>query len=169
MQHSHPDTASVQTSEQPLEYLAFCLGKEEYGIDIQFVRELRQYEDVTRIANAPAHVKGVINLRGVIVPIIDMRMRFSSEPLTFNHSTVLIIVGVAARTVGLVVDSVSDVVDAAALDIKPAPSLSNMDEQSGIVGLGSIEERMLILLDMPKCLRELDESSAGAYPIANAA
>ena len=104
------------------EYLSFKLGAEEYGIDILKVQEIRSYESPTRIANAPPFIKGVVNLRGVIVPIVDMRVRFGLADVQINSFTVVIILNIASRTVGIVVDAVSEVLELGGDAIKPAPN-----------------------------------------------
>jgi purine-binding chemotaxis protein CheW len=138
----------------PREVLSFKLGAEEYGIDILRVQEIRGYEPPTRIANAPAHVKGVVNLRGVIVPIVDMRVRFNLADVQYNGFTVVIVLNVGHRTVGIVVDSVSDVMELAPEQIRPAPELNGSIAAQDILGLGTVKhgdaERMLILLDIEK-------------------
>jgi len=134
------------------EYLAFTLGSEEYGIDILKVQEIRGYDTVTRIANAPAFIKGVINLRGHIVPIVDMRIKFNLESAEYNQFTVVIILNVASRVVGMVVDSVSDVIQLGAEQIRPAPDFSATFDTEYITGLGTIDERMLILVDIEKLM-----------------
>src|SRR5205085_4790837 len=108
----------------PNQYLSFRLGREEYGIDILRVQEIRSYEAPTRIANAPHFIKGVVNLRGVIVPIVDMRLRFALADVQYNAFTVVIILNIASRTVGMVVDSVSDVLELANEEIKAAPEFN---------------------------------------------
>src|ERR1700710_2497149 len=105
------------------EFLAFTLGKEEYGIDILKVQEIRGYEAVTRIANAPDFIKGVVNLRGIIVPIVDMRIQFNLGEPTYYQFTVVIILNISGRVVGMVVDSVSDVITLSMEQIKPAPEM----------------------------------------------
>ena len=115
----HIDTQGSEASGQ--EYLVFTLGTEEYGIDILKVQEIRSYETVTRIANAPDFLKGVTNLRGVIVPIVDLRLKFKLGNVRYDHQTVVIILNVAGRVVGIVVDGVSDVLTLTGDDIKPAP------------------------------------------------
>ena len=130
------------------EYLTFRLGAEEYGIDILKVQEIRGYEPPTRIANAPDFIKGVVNLRGTIVPIVDMRMRFGCEKVEYNSFTVSIILNVGHRVVGTVVDSVSDVLEIPAESIKPAPEIQSAVDARYILGLGQVGERMLILLDI---------------------
>ena len=134
------------------EFLTFRLGGEEYGIDILKVQEIRSYEPPTRIANAPPFIKGVVNLRGVIVPIVDLRLKLACETAEYNDFTVVIVLNVKGRVVGAVVDSVSDVL---ALDkdaIKPAPEMSSAVDTSFITGIGCVkngdEQRMLILMDI---------------------
>ncbi len=139
------DTATIDT--QVRELLTFKLGEENYGIDILKVQEIRGYEAVTRIANAPPHVKGVINLRGNIVPIVDMRIRFGLPRAEYDSFTVTIILNVGHKVVGIVVDGVSDVVRLAPEHIQPGPAMAAIDA-SCITGLGTLEDRMLILLDI---------------------
>jgi purine-binding chemotaxis protein CheW len=136
----------------PSEYLAFTLGQEEYGIDIQKVQELRGYDAVTRIANSPDFIKGVVNLRGIIVPIIDMRIKFNLGEPTYSATTVVIVLNIARRVVGMVVDSVSDVITLAPDQIKPAPSIGSVCEADYILGMGTLDARMLILLDIEKVM-----------------
>jgi len=142
------DAIAMTSSADAAEYLAFTLGKEEYGIDIQKVSEIRSYETPTRIASAPEFVKGVINLRGLIVPIIDMRIKFGLGQPEYNAFTVVIILHVGGRMVGMVVDSVSDVAMLAPDQIKPAPDIASAVATEYITGLGTIDERMLILVDI---------------------
>ncbi|HYD96938.1 MAG TPA: chemotaxis protein CheW [Noviherbaspirillum sp.] len=134
------------------EYLAFTLGKEEYGIDILKVQEIRGYETVTRIANAPDFIKGVVNLRGIIVPIVDMRIKFHLGEPTYDQFTVVIILNVAGRVVGMVVDSVSDVITLSHEQIKPAPEMGTALNTDYLIGLGTIDQRMLILVDIDKLM-----------------
>ncbi|WP_019142488.1 chemotaxis protein CheW [Noviherbaspirillum massiliense] len=135
-----------------VEALAFTLGKEEYGIDILKVQEIRGYEAVTRIANAPDYIKGVINLRGVIVPIVDMRIKFNLGTPTYDQFTVVIILNLGSRVVGMVVDSVSDVITLSPEQVKPAPAMGTALNTDYLVGLGTIDERMLILVDIDKLM-----------------
>ena len=134
------------------EFLAFTLGKEEYGIDILKVQEIRGYESVTRIANAPEFIKGVINLRGIIVPIVDMRIKFNLGEPRYDQFTVVIILSIAGRVVGMVVDSVSDVTTLQPEQIRPAPEMGTALNTDYLVGLGTLEERMLILLDIERLM-----------------
>ncbi len=140
--------------QQPVsaEYLAFTLGQEEYGVAIQSVQELRGYDAVTHIANAPAYIKGVVNLRGVIVPIIDMRMKFGLADPSYNELTVVIILNIGNRVMGMVVDSVSDVTALTAEQVKPPPEVGLPLEQDYVTGLGLLGERMLILVDIEKIM-----------------
>ena len=130
------------------EFLTFRLAAEEYGIDILKVQEIRSYEPPTRIANAPPFVKGVVNLRGVIVPIVDLRLKLGCASADYNAFTVVIVLNVRGRIVGAVVDSVSDVLELKRGDIRPAPQMSSTADTRFITGIGSVGERMLILADV---------------------
>jgi purine-binding chemotaxis protein CheW len=142
------------------EFLTFKLGGEEYGIDILKVQEIRGYESVTRIANAPAFIKGVVNLRGVIVPIVDLRVKFGLGDARYDAFTVVIILNVAGRVVGAVVDSVSDVLELDEKQIKPAPEFNSLLDAGYITGLGTVEsgegERLLILVDIERLMSSPD-------------
>ena len=138
------------------EFLTFRLGAEEYGIDILKVQEIRSYEPPTRIANAPAFVKGVVNLRGVIVPIIDLRVKLGCETVDYNGFTVVIVLNVRGRIVGAVVDSVSDVLELSRDAVKAAPEMSTAVDTSFITGIGSINDRMLILMDIEALMSSAD-------------
>ena len=138
-------------TEPMREYLSFGLGSEHYAIDILKVQELRGYDAVTRIANAPAFVKGVVNLRGVIVPIVDLRIKFNLSEPVYNEFTVVIVLNIGKRVIGAVVDSVSDVVKLAESDIHPPPEFGAFDAQY-LVGLATVGGGMLILLDIEKML-----------------
>lgn len=137
------------------EYLTFRLSQEEYGIDILKVQEIRGYEPPTHIANAPKFIKGVVNLRGTIVPIIDMREKFNHDA-AFNAFTVVIILSLKSRLVGIVVDSVSDVLALSPDDVKAAPDFESIVDTNSLLGLGSVGERMLILLDIEKLMSAPD-------------
>jgi len=144
------------SAAQTLEFLTFTLGQEEYGIDIQKVQELRGYDTVTRIANAPAHIKGVVNLRGIIVPIIDMRIKFNLGTPSYDQFTVVIILSLANRIMGMVVDGVSDVITLSPEQIKPAPEMGAVLDTQYLTGLGTLEQRMLILVDIDKLMSSAD-------------
>jgi purine-binding chemotaxis protein CheW len=130
------------------EYLTFTLGSEEYGIDILKVQEIRGYESPTRIANSPAFIKGVINLRGVIVPIIDLRIKFNLGEPTYDQFTVVIILNIGQRVMGVVVDGVSDVIQLNSDNLRTAPEFGSILDTKYILGLGTIEERMIIVVDI---------------------
>ncbi len=138
------------------EYLTFTLGKEEYGMDILKVQEIRGYDAVTAIANTPAFIKGVINLRGIIVPIVDLRIKFNLGNVEYNELTVVIILNLSNRVVGVVVDSVSDVLTLTPDQIKAAPSLSTSLDTRYITGMGTIDQRMLILVDIERLMTSRD-------------
>ncbi|NMM27465.1 MAG: chemotaxis protein CheW [Glaciimonas sp.] len=146
---NHPNQADTHGRN---EFLAFTLGQEEYGIDILKVQEIRGYEVVTRIANAPEFLKGVINLRGIIVPVVDMRIKFKLGTPTYDQFTVVIILNIGGRIMGMVVDSVSDVITLVPEQIKPAPDLGAAFDSDYLIGLGTVEERMLILVDIDKLM-----------------
>jgi purine-binding chemotaxis protein CheW len=142
------DTTDITGSE----YLAFTLGNEEYGIDILKVQEIRGYEAVTRIANAPDFLKGVINLRGIIVPVVDMRIKFNLGTATYDQFTVVIILNIEGRIVGMVVDSVSDVTTLRPDQVRPAPEMGTTFSTDFLIGLGTLDDRMLILVDIDKLM-----------------
>ena len=146
------NTESKQANAAPAEFLAFTLGQEEYGIDIQKVQELRGYESVTRIANAPEFIKGVVNLRGSIVPIVDMRIKFNLGTPTYDDLTVVIILHIGGRVMGMVVDSVSDVITLGSDQIKPAPRMGAALDTDYMIGIGTLEQRMVILVDVVRLM-----------------
>jgi purine-binding chemotaxis protein CheW len=151
--------AGKQTARKG-EYLTFRLGGEEYGIDILRVQEIRSYEAPTRIANAPAFIKGVVNLRGVIVPIIDLRLKLACDSADYNGFTVVIVLNVHHRVVGVVVDSVSDVLELNGEQIKASPSLNSSVDAGFITGIGTVKngeaDRMLILVDIEALMGSAD-------------
>ena len=147
--------------------LTFVLGSETYGIDILRVQEIRGWSAVTKIPHAPAHVLGVLNLRGSIVPVVDLRMRFALERAEYNAVTVIIVVsvetGAGTRDFGVVVDGVSDVVDVDTADVKPAPELGARCATDHIRGLVTVAERMVVLLDINRLIGE-DVTTPQALP-----
>jgi purine-binding chemotaxis protein CheW len=138
------------------ELLTFSLGQEEYGIDILKVQEIRGYETVTTIANVPEYIKGVVNLRGIIVPIVDMRIKFNMGNIGYDETTVVIILNLADRVVGMVVDGVSDVITLKAEQIKPSPEFGAGLDAQYLQGLGTVDERMIILVDIEKMMSSRD-------------
>ena len=134
------------------EYLVFRLGDEEYGIDILKVQEIRGCDRLTRIPNAPNFITGVTNLRGVIVPIVDLRVKFSQGDVEYNDNTVVIVLNLGQRVVGIVVDGVSDVLSLTSDQIRPAPEFAVTLSTEYLTGLGALGERMLILVNIEKLL-----------------
>lgn len=140
------------------EFLVFTLGNEEYGIDILKVQEIRGYDQnsVTRIANVPDFIKGVTNLRGVIVPIVDLRIRFRLGAAQYNEQTVVIILNLSGRIIGIVVDGVSDVLMLATSQMRPAPEFGSTLSTEYLTGLGTVDGRMLILVDIERLMTSED-------------
>ena len=157
-------TVSME-SDQPEfginEYLTFRLGAEEYGVDILRVQEIRSFERPTRIVNIPEHVLGVINLRGVIVPIVDMRMKFSLSQVQYDTFTLVIVLNIGQLVVDIVVDGVSDVITLSPEQLRPVPGFSSNIENDHIMAIGSLEDRMLMLLDIEKLM---SSASMGLVP-----
>jgi purine-binding chemotaxis protein CheW len=157
LQPSRRSRSKPVAETQASEFLTFRLGVESYGIEILKVQEIRGYETPTAIANAPSFIKGVVNLRGVIVPILDLRIKFSLEHARYDEFTVVIILNVAERVVGVVVDSVSDVLTLAADVISASPEFASATfDTQYITGLAAVDERMLILLDIEKLMTGAD-------------
>ena len=151
----YPETSGVAASG---EYLTFTLGAEEYGIDILKVQEIRGYDAVTKIANAPPFIKGVINLRGVIVPIVDLRIKFNLGVPTYDQFTVVIILNIGKRVVGIVVDGVSDVIQLSSSNLHPSPEFGSILDTRYILGLGTVEERMIIVVDIERLMTSQEMS-----------
>ena len=148
-----PNSAPLDSAPTSLrEFLAFKLGAEEYGIDILRVQEIRSYEEPTRIANAPPFIKGVVNLRGVIVPIIDMRLKLRLEQAAYDSFTVVIVLNISNRIMGMVVDAVSDVITLTPEQLRPVPEFNSTIETEHLLAIGAIDERMLILVDIAKLM-----------------
>jgi purine-binding chemotaxis protein CheW len=152
--------AALEAATMPNEFLSFRLGGEEYGIDILRVQEIRSYEPPTRLANMPHFIKGVVNLRGVIVPIVDLRLKLGCESAEYTDFTVVIVLNVRGRVIGAVVDSVSDVLQLGADSIKPAPQIGASADAGSIIGMGCVKsgdvERMLILTDIEALMSGAD-------------
>lgn len=138
------------------EYLTFALGDEEYGVDILKVQEIRGYDTVTRLPEAPAFIKGVINLRGTIVPVVDMRIKFNLARVAYDDTTVMVVLNVADRVVGVVVDAVSDVLSLGPEQTRPTPELGSAIDRKFVTGLGVVDERMLILLDIERLMTSVE-------------
>ncbi|WP_421854873.1 chemotaxis protein CheW [Marinomonas sp.] len=141
------------TSSMPAkEFLTFVLGDETYALDIMTVKEIRGYEPATKIANAPSYIKGVINLRGDIVPIVDLRIKFDIGEATYNEWTIVIMLNVRDRVVGIVVDGVSDVMNLEADEIKPAPEFGVAFDSRYLHGLAALEDQMVIIVDIEELI-----------------
>ena len=150
------ESSDIAAGHMANEFLTFRLGKEEYGIEILKVQEIRGYDAVTHIANAPEFIKGVVNLRGIIVPIVDMRIKYRLDKADYDQFTVVIILNVSGRVVGIVVDAVSDVISLGAEQMRPAPEFGATINAEYIMGLGTVGERMLILMDIEKLMTSSD-------------
>lgn len=148
----HAGAPTAQAGADGGQYLTLRLGGEEYAIDILRVQEIRSYEEPTRMVNAPSFVKGVVNLRGVIVPIVDLRLKLNIDKVEYNEFTVVIILNVRGTVIGAVVDAVSDVVTLSAQSIKPAPQFETAIDARFITGLANLGERMLIVMNIEALL-----------------
>lgn len=143
---------AVSSLPFPCEVLAFTLGNEEYGINLMKVQEIPGYDAVARIANAPDYIKGVMNLRGIMVPIVDMGIRFNLGAPAYNEFTVVIVLSISPRVIGMVFDSVSDVVTLTDEQVRPPPALGDAMHTDHLLGLGTLSERMIILLDIERVM-----------------
>jgi len=164
MAQAAEDLTSIDNSEKR-EFLTFMLAGEEYGVDILRVQEIKGWDDVTNIPNTPDYIKGVINLRGTIVPIIDMRLRFDLEHKEYDATTVVVVLRIESdkggndRTMGVVVDGVSDVYNVPIKDIKPSPDFGMAVDTEFVNGLATIGEKMVIVLNIDHMLNA-DELAA---------
>jgi purine-binding chemotaxis protein CheW len=160
------NTESINTTPNAAkgEYLSFVLGNEQYGLDILKVQEIRGYDTVTQIANTPEYIKGVINLRGKIVPILDLRIKFNFDKIEYNELTVVIILNLSGRDVGVVVDGVSDVMALKDDQISAVPAIISKIDTKYIIGIATVEAQMMILVDIEQLIKkeelELVENSA---------
>lgn len=158
-QHAQQKSGAVLAS-QANEFLTFRLGREEYGIEILKVQEIRGWEQPTTIAGAPPFIKGVINLRGTIVPVVDMRLKFDIGEARYDQFTVVIILNVSGRVVGMVVDSVSDVVRLSPEQVRAVPEFSSTLDTRYLMGLAALDGRMLILVDIEKLITSAEMALA---------
>lgn len=148
MKQQNNTSDEEQDSTEAKEFLSFILGEEHYALDIMSVKEIRGYEAVTKIANAPPFIKGVINLRGDIVPIVDLRLKFEVGKASYDEFTVVIMLNIAGRIVGVVVDGVSDVIKLKNDEIRPPPEFGVVFDSRYLLGLAPINEQMVILIDI---------------------
>ena len=157
-------SGALHADDASSEFLTFVLGHEEYGVDILKVQEIRSYEGVTRLPEAPDYIKGVINLRGTIVPVIDMRLKFRLVA-EYSALTVMIVLSVADRVVGMVVDSVSDVVRLGGEQVRAVPELGATIDRQFLTGIGTLDERMLILLDIERLMVSAEMGLVAEQPL----
>ncbi len=151
-----PQGTSTDAPTSIREFLAFKLGAEEYGVDILRVQEIRSYEQPTHMVNTPDHILGVVNLRGVIVPIIDMRIKFGLQAANYDKFTVTIVLNIGQQVIGIVVDAVSDVITLTPEQLRPVPEFSGAIDSKSVLALGSVGNRMLILLDIERVMSATD-------------
>jgi purine-binding chemotaxis protein CheW len=148
--------SSLLATDSALQFLTFTLGEEEYGVDIMTVREVKGWTETTRLPNSPEYVRGVLNLRGIIIPIFDLRARFTGKMTEANSTHVVIILAVEDRIIGVLADTVSDILTVNSSEIKPTPETNNEIDQRFVAGLIAVEERMVVLLDMAHLLTHDD-------------
>lgn len=151
-----PSTQSADTvgatSSYSQQFLTFTIGDEEYGVDIMIVREVKGWTETTRLPNTPEYVRGVLNLRGIVIPIFDLRARFSRGLTQAHEKNVVIVMAVGERIIGMLVDAVSDILTATSDDIKPAPDMHGSVDEKFVQGLIAVEQRMVVLLDVARLL-----------------
>lgn len=147
---SENSDAQIADASRTREFLTFTLGDENYALDILTVKEIRGYESVTRIANAPPFIKGVINLRGDIVPIVDLRIKFNVGEVKYDEFTIVIVLHIHGRIVGIVVDGVSDVVSLSPAQLRPPPDFGVAFDSRYLLGLSMVNEQMIILVDISR-------------------
>lgn len=145
---AHDAQESAARADESAQFLTFTIDDEEYGVDIMVVREVKGWTDTTRLPNTPDYIRGVLNLRGVIIPIFDLRARFGKGMTSATEKHVVIVMAVGSRIIGALVDTVSDILTVSGGDIKPAPDSGNAAEQQFVGGLIAVEDRMVVLLDM---------------------
>jgi purine-binding chemotaxis protein CheW len=144
------------------QYLTFRLGEEEYGVEILKVQEIKGYSTITPIPNTPRYLKGVMNLRGTIIPVVDLRSKFAMAEAEYNRFTVIIVVTVGTKVMGLVVDAVSDVLNILQADIQPTPDFGGQVETRFISGLAKAGEKLVVLLDIDKLLMDAELAGLGS-------
>lgn len=154
MDNMAAELAKPKTIMDENQYLTFTIGPEEYGVEVLKVQEIKGYTAVTPIPNTPRHIRGVMNLRGVIVPVIDLRMKFGLPPSEYNKFTVIIVVTLKTRITGLIVDTVSDVLNIRSEAIQSTPEISGKVDTSCLCGMAKVSDRLVILLDIDRVLGE---------------
>ncbi len=153
--------ADTLTSTDPHQVLTFALGQEEYGVEILKIQEIKGFSAITPLPNAPPYVKGVLNLRGTIVPIVDLRKKFGLSEIEYTQFTVIVVVQVQGQIMGFVVDAVSDVLTVSGTDIQPTPDLHGQVDVSCLNGLAKAGEKLVILLDIDKILTTAEATQVG--------
>jgi purine-binding chemotaxis protein CheW len=155
-------TAGISAKTEPSQQLTFQLGEEEYGIEILRVQEIRGYAGVTPIPNTPAYIRGVMNLRGTVIPVVDLRTRFAMPNQEYTKFTVIVVVTVLDKVIGLVVDAVSDVLDVLPSQVRERPDLGTRTDVRFIAGMATVGEKLVVLLDIERLLSDDDLQSATA-------
>ncbi len=158
------ESSAVETSTDTHQFLTFALGEEEYGVEILKIQEIKGYSAITPLPGAPAYVKGVLNLRGTIVPILDLRKKFGLPEVEYTQFTVIVVVQVAGKVTGFIVDAVSDVLTVQGGDIQPTPDLQGQVDTTCLTGLAKAGERLVILLDIDRVLASAEQGARVADP-----
>lgn len=148
------ETLAFQEDTQKDKFLTFSLGEEDYGIEIKYVREIIRIQPITQIPELPGYVRGIINLRGKIVPVMDVRLRFKKELKKYNNRTCVIVIDISDISIGLIVDSISEVVSISEQDIVLPPLVNKGIQNRYIKGIGKLENDVKLILDCEKLLRE---------------
>ena len=164
-----PTDADDRPDGEPKQYLTFALCGEDYGIEILRVQEIKCLSRITPIPNTPRHVKGVLNLRGTVVPVVDLRAKFGLGEIEYNRFTVIIVVNVGRRVMGLVVDAVSDVLNLGKADVQPPPELGGVLDLSFVTGMARSGDRLITLLDIERLLGQEAATAAEATTAVPAA
>ena len=164
---SERSTDKGMFAEDTHQFLTFALGQEEYGVEILKIQEIKGFSAITPLPNAPAYVKGVLNLRGTIVPIVDLRKKFGLPAVEYTKFTVIVVVQVQGQTMGFIVDAVSDVLTVAATDIQPTPDLHGQVDTTSLTGLAKAGEKLVILLDIDKVLTAAETVAAAEMASQN--
>lgn len=154
----------METSEdtQKGKFLAFSVGKESYGIEIKFVTEIIVIQEITEVPELPSYVKGIINLRGKIIPVIDVRLRFKKEAKEYNDRTCIVVIDIKATSVGLIVDNVAEVINIDENDIVPPPDIKTGFHNRYVRGIGKVGNQVKLLLDCGKLLKDEELEKIGA-------
>jgi purine-binding chemotaxis protein CheW len=160
MQQLDALSGTMSFAREGHQYLTFALGREEYGVEILKVQEIRGSSPVTPVPNTPPHIKGVMNLRGVIIPVVDLRLKLAMATADDHPFTVIIVVTVGTRAIGLIVDGVSDVLNIAPADIQPTPDFGGGVDARFITGMARAGDKLVMLLDIERVLG--DDGAVGA-------